>query len=277
MKPTTLSPARFGLILLLATFSIGLLSWDYQQTPGGQPVTANDTVPKKIQKEKKVRDLDEALSELEAIDISAEMAKVSAELSKAFKEFDGEKIRLEIEKAMKEVDLAKIQAEVQASMAKTDWNEVKEQIAAAIKEIDVAKIQQEVQASLAKVDWDKMKLEMEKVKETDFRKMEEDMKKMAAELKEMAPKLEKEMKKAKEEMEKAKTEMKAMKTLVDGLDSDGLLIKKEGYKLEHKNVVLLINGKKASEGVYKKYQAVLDKYPTFTLSKTDDDFDMNLD
>ena len=63
MKPTTLSPARFGLMLLLIAFSIGLVSWDYQQTPGGQPLTSNDTVPKKITKEKKVRDLDEALTE----------------------------------------------------------------------------------------------------------------------------------------------------------------------------------------------------------------------
>lgn len=254
MKPTTLKAGKFGLILLALGLSIGLISWDYQQRTGTSPQSQNDTIPKKV-KEKKVKDLDDVLAELETADIQVNMEQIQAEIAKALKEIDGDKIRMEIDKAMKEVDMKEIQAE----------------IAKAMKEVDLEKIQQEVQASLTKVDWENINKELAKIKEIDLKDFEVDMKKMREEMKELGPKLEVEMKKAKEEIEKAKAEIKEYKEFVNGLDSDGLISKKEGYTLEHKNGVLLINDKKASEGTYNKYRTFLEKHPKFNIRMKDDD------
>lgn len=281
MKPTTLLTGRYLLPLLILLFSIGLISWDYQQKTGNTPQNQQDTLPKKV-KEKKVKDLDEVLAELERTDLQVDLEMIQAEIANALKEFDGNKIRMEIDKAMKEVDMKaiqteiakamkdfdgeKIQLEIEKAMKEVDMKAIQSEIAKAMKEADLAKIQQEVQAELAKVDWDKVKKEMDNVKEIDMKKLEVEMKKLSEEMKELGPKLEVEMKKAKAEIEKAKAEIKEYKTLVDGLDSDGLINKKEGYSLKHKDGVLLINDKKASEGVYNKYRAFLEKHPKFNIN-----------
>jgi len=103
------------------------------------------------------------------------------------------------------------------------------------------------------------------------------MKKVQEEMKDLGPKLEKEMVKAKEGLEKAKAEVKEFKTFVDGLEKDGLITKKEGYTLKHKDGELLINGKKATEQTYNKYRSFLEKHKKFNIEKNDDNFDMNLD
>ena len=284
MKPTTLSPGKYIMIFLILVVSIGLISWDYQQKSGISPTDQQDTIPKK---EKKVKDLDDVLAELDQADLQIDLQKMQAEIAKAMKEFDGDKIRMEIDKAMKEVDMKAIQAEIAKAMKEFDGDKIRleidkamkevdmkaiqAEIANAMKEVDLAKIQQEVQAELAKVDLDKIKKEMDNVKEIDMKKLEVEMKKLSEEMKELGPKLEMEMKKAKEEMEKAKKEIKEYKTFVDGLDSDGLISKKEGYSLQHKNGELLINGKKASDGTYNRYRPFLDKHPKFTISVKEDE------
>jgi hypothetical protein len=279
MKPTTLLPGRLLLAVLAIVLTAGLISWDQQQSPGRYQQAAADTTPKKKDKdrEKKVRDLDDVLDELERNDWEADMLKAKKEIAEAMKNFDGEKIRLEIEKAMREVDMAKIQKEIQESLAKVDYDKIKNEIATALKEIDVAKIQKEVEASMEKVNWDNIKMEMDKVKDIDMKKLETDMKKLGEEMKELGPKLEKEMQKAKIEMEKAKADIKEFKTFVEALDKEGLINKKEGYTLLHKDGELFINGKKAAEETYSKYKDFLKKHKKFNIEKSDDDFDMNLD
>ena len=96
-------------------------------------------------------------------------------------------------------------------------------------------------------------------------------------MKELGPKLEKEMEKAKVEIEKAKVEIKEYKSFVDGLDNDGLINKKEGYTLKHKDGELFINGKKAAEQTYNKYRSFLEKHKKFSIDKSDDDFDIDMD
>ena len=146
-----------------------------------------------------------------------------------------------------------------------------------MKEIDMAKIQKQVQESLAKVDFSKIKEEIEKVKEIDMKKLDEDMKKLSEEMKELGPKMQKEMEKAKVEMEKAKTEIKEYKGFVDGLEDDGLLNKKEGYSLKHKDGELFINGQKASEKTYNKYRSFLEKHKKFNIEKDNDNFNIKMD
>ena len=279
MKPTNLKNTPLVIALLTAGLTIGLVSWDYKQTPGQYQQSMTDTTPKKkvADREKKVRDLDDVLDQLDAADIKVDMEKMQKEIAEAMKSIDGDKIKMEIEKAMKNVDMVKIQKEVQESLAKVDFDKIKTEVAEAMQNIDIAKIQKEVQESLAKVDWDKMKLEIEKVKDIDIKKMSEDMKKIQDEMKELGPKMQREMEKAKVEMEKAKIEMKEYKAFVDGLNADGLINKKDVYTLKHKDGELLINGKKATEQTYNKYRSFLEKHKNFNIEKSDDDFDIDVD
>ena len=93
-------------------------------------------------------------------------------------------------------------------------------------------------------------------------------------MKGIGPKIEKEMENAKASIEKAKAEMKEYKGFVDGLEKDGLINKKEGYTIQHKNGDLIINGKKQPVDVYNKYGGFLKKHEKFTIKKSDDDFNI---
>lgn len=279
MKPKIILSGRFVLVVLTICLTVGLVSWDYKQSPGQYQQSINDTTPKKksSEREKKVRDLDDVLDELDRADMKADFDKAMKEAAKALKEFDGAKIKLEIDKALKEVDFEKIQKDVQESLAKVDFNKIKAEIADAIAEVDMVKIQKEVQESLAKVDWEEMKDEIAKAKNIDRKKLEADMKKLSEEMKELGPKMEKEMQKAKVEIEKAKATLKEYKSFVDGLENDGLINRKEGYTLKHKDGELFINGKKATEQTYKKYRNFLNKHKKLNIDKNDDDFDLDID
>lgn len=218
-----------------------LASWDFKQpAPFMEDFyhQTADTVPKKDNRDKKIRDLDDVLDELNQAELQVNMDKIQKELAEAMKRIDAAKIRTEVEKALKEVD--------------------------------VEKIKREIENSLAKIDWDKMKAELERVKEIDMKKMEE-------ELSRIGPEIEKSLEKAKVEIEKARAEMNEYNKFVDGLEKDGLLNRKEGYSIKHKDGELFINGKKASEATYNKYRSFLEKHKKFTIEKTDDDFDIDVD
>lgn len=278
MKPTNFMNLRLLFAVAAIGLTIGLVSWDSQQSPGKYEQSINDTTPKKVKdREKKVRDLDDVLDELNEAELDIDMNKIRQEINESLKNVNAEKIKQDIEKAFKEIDLDKIKAEVEASLSKVDFDNIKKQMQEAMKQLDEVKIQKEIQESMAKVDWEKIKAEMEKVKDVDMKNLEKEMKKVQEEMKDLGPKLEKEMAKAKEGLEKAKAEVKEFKTFVDGLEKDGLISKKEGYTLKHKDGELLINGKKASEQTYNKYRSFLEKHKKFNIEKTDDDFDMNLD
>jgi uncharacterized protein YPO0396 len=140
---------------------------------------------------------------------------------------------------------------------------------------ELAKIGPELQKEMAKV-----KIEMENIRP----EMEKEMKKVKEELARIQPEIEKEMANAKEELgkakveiEKAKAEIKEYKEFVDGLDRDGLINKKENYSIKYKDGELTINGKKASSDVTSKYKSFLDKHKKFSIDKTADDFDIDMD
>jgi DNA repair exonuclease SbcCD ATPase subunit len=243
---------------------IVLTSWDFKRTffmmPGDEPETC-DTIPQKEKREKKIRDLDDVINELGEAEIKINLEKMHKELAEALKKIDGEKIRLDVERAMKEVDFSKIQKEIQESLAK----------------IDMDKMKMEIDASLSKIEWDKMKTELEKVKEMDMKKLELDMEKMEKELSKIGPEIEKSLEKAKVELDKVKAEMKEYNEFVGGLEKDKLLNRKDGYTLTHKDGELFINGKKAAEATYNKYRRFLEKHKKFTIKKSDDDFNIDID
>src|SRR6187401_3677382 len=64
-----------------------------------------DTIPKK---EKKIRDLDDVLDELNGVDLKMDMEKMQKELNESMKKLDMKKMQLDIERAMRDVDFEKI-------------------------------------------------------------------------------------------------------------------------------------------------------------------------
>jgi hypothetical protein len=267
-------------ICLVAFFSIALIAWgDQKQIPQQKTdQVVNDTLPKN-KGDKKIRDLDDVIDNLDATELKLNMEKVKTQIEEALKQIDMAKINIEMDKAMKEIDMAKMKTEMEKAMKEVDMEKIKDQIEKATKEIDAAKIERDVKESLARVDWEKMKkdmaAQMEEIKKIDMSKVAEDMKKVEKEMKELGPKIEKEMQKAKVDIEKAKEEMKEYKSFVDGLDQDGLINKKEAYSIQHKNGELIINGKKQPADVYNKYRSFLEKHKKFNIKKSDNDFNIN--
>jgi len=252
-------------------------SWDFKNAYAAWDDNGYDncdTIPKK---EKKIRDLDDVLDELNAVDFKIDMEKMQKELTESMKKIDIQKMQFDMQKAMHDVDFEKIQKEMEQTMAKIDFGNIEKEIANAMKGFDAAKLQKDLQESMSKIEWDKMKTEFNKVKEIDMKKMQVDMEKMQAELSKIGPEIEKSMEKAKVGIEKAKVEMKEYKEFVDGLEKDGLINKKKEYTIKHDNGELFINGKKASDATYKKYRSFLDKRKKFTIEKSDDDFDIDID
>jgi hypothetical protein len=287
---------------LVCLFSFIILGVSGQRTSKTRDQHVSDTVPKN-KKDKNVRDLDEALDELNKIDAE----KIRKEFESAMKELDMSKWKLEMDKAMKELDMEKIKADFQNSLDKFDAekfnqemrNLMKEfdavklekqfkesidkfdaqkfnnQMRDLVKEFDAAKFEKEFKESMNKMDWDKLNAELEAVKKTDFSKVQDQMKKLEEEMKKLGPEFEKHMEKAKVEIEKAKQEIKAYEDFTDNLESDGLINKKEDYTIEEKNGQLIINGKTQPASVYNKYRSFLEAHKGLKIEKNDGDYNIH--
>ena len=237
MKPGSIVAVRILVALLIAGTLFTLISWDHRH-PGDryQKQYFNDTTPKKkTDREKKVRDLDDVIDELNAIDLQKELEKAQVEMQKAMKDIDGQKFKLDMEKVMKEIDFEKMQKELAESMAKLDIDMVKMQkelresmkefdgqklkmeMEKGLKEADFEKFQKEWKESMKEFDGEKFKLEMEKLmKEVDMGKMQKDIQESMAKV----------------DWEKMKKEMEEVKKLDMGkLDKEMIQLKKEMEKL----------------------------------------------
>lgn len=238
--------AYVGIIALVALLAFSLTAWN--QSAPAQHRTHLDTTPRKG--DHKIKDIDAALAELDKA-----MQHLDAELKKPLPPtppVDVEKMKAEIDKALKDMDPEKIKAEMQRAM----------------KDLDDAKLKTELQASMAKADFEKVRAELEKMKTVELPRIE-------AEMKEIQPRIEQEMKKAKESMEKAKKEMQAYKSFLDGLEKDGLINKNDSYKIEHENGQLKINGAVQPAEVYNKYRSFLEAQKEFTITKDGDGFNIH--
>jgi hypothetical protein len=230
-----------------------------QTTRTRQKAIATDTLPK----QKKIQDLDEALSEIDRSEV---------EMQKALKEIDHDRLEKEIREAMKnmDVDMAKMKEDLAKAMKEIDMQKINVEVQKALKEVDSEKLQQEVSASLSKIDMKKMKAELQKAQAIDSKKLKE-------ELSRVQPQVKKAMQEAKVSIEKAKKEITAYKNLVNALDNDGLLKKSEHYKVEYRNGELTVNGKTLTAGQTKKYSEYLEGKDNFTLQKDEDGLNINHD
>jgi hypothetical protein len=275
--------------IALSVSALVITAAAWQGQPGKTTHTTTDTIP---DKNKKIKDIDDALDQIEksqkdlertmqnkdwdkemkdALDkVHFDADKMKLQIDEAMKNINTKKIQEEINKAMKDVDFEKMKTELKENMDKIDMQQMKDEIAKAMKQIDAEKIKADINTSIAKIDMDKIKIELDKVKDIDFKGIEDNLKKMK-------PEIEKSMQNAKESIEKAKAEMLAYKNFIDGLDKDGLIDKNKSYTIEYKNGVLSINGKKQSADVVKKYNSFLKDRKDFTIKKDDDGFDIDND
>ena len=237
--------AYVGIIALVAMLAFSLTAWN--QSAPTQHRTHTDTTPRKG--DHKIKNIDEAIAELDKA-----MLHMDAELKKPLPPvlpLDMEKMKADIDKALKDIDPEKIKAEMETAR----------------KALDDAKLKSDLQHSIAKADFEKMRADLEKMKTVELPKIE-------AQMKDLQPRIEQEMKKAKESMEKAKKEMQEYKGFIDGLEQDGLINKNEPYKIEHEDGQLKINGKVQSADTYNKYRTFLEKQKDFTISNDGDGFNI---
>jgi len=276
---------KLPVVLLIAGLAITAAAWQGQ--PGKNTHTRTDTIP---DRNKKIRDIDDALEQLEKSKKEVERTlqernwekemkealdqahfdaeKMKQEIAEAMKNIDAQKIQTNIQNAMKEVDLAKMKVELQQNLDKVDLPEMKVEIEKAMKAIDAEKIKADIDASIARIDMEKMKAELEKVKEINFQEMEENLKKMK-------PEIEKSIQGARESIDKAKKELMEYKNFIGRLDQDGLIDKDQNYTIEYKNGELSVNGKKQPSEVVSKYAGFLKDRKDFTIKKDEDGFNIN--
>ena len=278
---------QLPIVLIVSALVITAAAWQGQ--PGKTTRTTTDTIP---DRNKKIRDIDDALDQLEkskqemertlqqkdwekemkeALDkVHFDADKMKQQIDEAMKQIDAQKIQEQVQKAIKEVDLEKMKKELQENLDKADLQDVKNEIAKAMKDIDAQKIKADLDASIAKIDIEKMKQELDKVKEIDFKGIEENLKKMK-------PEIEKSMNEARQSLEKAKKELLEYKNFIDQLDRDGLIDKDKNYTIEYKNSELTINGKKQPANTVNKYNDFLKGKKDFTITKDQDNFNINND
>ena len=277
---------QLTIALIVSGLVITATAW--QGHPGKTTYTTTDTIPDK----NKIKNIDEALEQLEkskkelertlqqkdwekemkeALDKSHfDAEKMKLQIDEAVKQIDAKKMQDQITQAMKAVDLEKMKVELQQNLEKVDVTQMKEQMEKAMKQIDAAKIQADINSSIAKIDLEKIRLELDKVKEIDFKGIEENLKKVK-------PELEKSMQNAKESIEKAKKDLLEYKSFIDGLDKDGLIDKDKNYTIQYKNGELTVNGKKQPADVVKKYSSFLNGKNDFTIQKNEDNFNIDND
>lgn len=251
MKFKTSLAGAAVLAVAIAGLSFMLISWDYapDKFQFAQNPERKDTItPPKIR------------AENADVNIDLEIKNVMQEMEKALREFDAAKIQAEISKALKEVDMEKMKTELEHSLSTIDSEKIKAEIEKALKNVDFEKIKAELKESLAKVDMEKIKRDL------DMNKLKEELKGLNKELEKLGPEIKESLQKAKAELEKAGVELTEFKNFIDGLEQDGLINKKEGFSISHKNGELIINDALQPKQVYKKYRNYLDKHKSFEIN-----------
>jgi len=180
---------------------------------------------------------------------------------KSLKEIDWTKMQKQIEESMKQIDVAKLQMDIQKSMKAIDLDKMKLEIEKSMKDIDLSKMKIdldkmkiELSQSLKEINSEEMKKSMEELKKVNFDELKKEMEKVKKEMELNKDHLKIDMDKLKVDMEKAKSEMAEVKDMVNDMEKDGLINKKESNTIEYKDKQLFINGKKQSQEMTDKYR-----------------------
>jgi hypothetical protein len=248
---------KLPLALLFCGLVISTAAWQDHSATQFSPKM--DTTPG----DKKNRDIDQALEEVERAKIQMEKSLKEINIDKIEKDMraslekmqlDSDKMKANLEKAMKDINPDKIRVEIDKSL----------------KDINPDRIKAEVQAALAEIDMNKIKKELNEIRSADLKEIELEMKKIR-------PEIERSIKEAREDIRKTQSDLKEYKGFIDGLDADGLITKKGEYTIVHKDGELIINGRKQPSKVYNKYKSFLEKHKNLKITRDEDDFDIEND
>ncbi len=206
------------------------------------------------------------------------------------KSYDKKEYKIgDLDQAMKDLDRAMLDMD---KNIKFDFSKMDKEMKLAmeeIKKIDFEKISKEVAASLKEVNWEKTRAEVDKalheaevsLREVDMKKIEKEIARAKEELKEAKLSSHLDMEQIKRSVEqglagarigieKARKELTLLKEFTGTLEKDGLINKKQGYKIEIKSGELYINGTKQSKEVNDRYRKYF-KEEDFTISSDGDD------
>lgn len=169
---------------------------------------------------------------------------------------------MQIQEAMQKIDFDKLKLEL-AELSDKQKEEIR---------LSMKKAQEEMERIGPKLEKELAKAREELEKQQP--KMKEEMRRAKEEVEKMGPKLQEELEKAKVDIEKAKKDLQEYKSFIDGLDADGLINKKNGYRIDYKDGELKINGELIPAVKYKKYNSFLEKHPTLEITKDEDGFNI---
>jgi hypothetical protein len=282
MKPH--SYLRKGAVaLLLGGLLFSFANW--QTKPGDSKTTLQDTIP---QRSKKVRDIDDALSDLErgraeldrtlknrdwerdmeqslrSVEINTD--EMQGQVRRAMKELSHEHMQEQLDRAMAQLDELKHNKDFER-LQNVDAEALSEQVGQALRQIDVEKLRSEVDRAMAQMDTKGMRRNLEHMKEAELPRVRE-------ELERVRPRIEESLERAHEGIDRAKKELTNYKNLIDALDRDGLIKKDSHYRIQWVEGELIINGKKQPEDVRNRYQEYLKDQQDFRLKKDEDGFNI---
>lgn len=237
MKPTTAKITTPVFFILAIVCMLGLVSWGQQFGNGHQPGQSIDTTPKN-KTEKKIRDLDDVIEEMENADIKVDQEKFRRQFEESMKAFNGDQFKKQMEEAMKNLEI---------SLKEFDGDKMKKQMEEAMKSMEI---------SLKEFDGEKLK-----------KQIESSMKELQLNMKELE--------KAKQELDRAKAEIKEYNEFISGLEKDGLLNRKS-YAVSYKAGQLLIDGKQADKKTLNKYSEFLKTHEKFEISNKGEELKVEL-
>ena len=239
MKTTN---ARWIALAGFALTAITFVAWTRTDTipTSGSYLTQNnnDTTPSEKKnygkKDYKVRDLDDAMKELDRA-----MSELTFE-----KNLDFIKMDKEIKAAMQElknVDMEKVNREIKAAMKNIDWDKTRAEVDKAMREAEI---------HLKDMDMKLIEKQMALAKES----IEAATINSHINMESLKENIEKGLEGAKAGMAEAKKQLTQLKEFTESLEKDGLINKKKGFKVEIKNGEMYINGTKQPKEVNEKYR-----------------------
>jgi hypothetical protein len=129
---------QLPMALIVSALVITATAWQGQ--PGKTTHTTNDTIP---EKNKRARNIDEALEQLEKSKQEVERTLQDKDWEKQMKEaldnvhFDADKMKLQIDEAMKQIDTKKIQEEISKTIKGVDFEKMKIELQQNLDKIDM--------------------------------------------------------------------------------------------------------------------------------------------
>ncbi len=142
--------------------------------------------------------------------------------------------------ALAGIDFAKIGKEASDAVNKIDWKELQNTINTSIKE---------AQEQVKNIDWGKINVEIKQAQEEVNRELKNEL--GDGKLQKI---IDDAMKNANEGLGEARQELRNWKDFTNGLEQDGLIDKKKGYKIEWKSDgSLYVNGNKQPKETADKY------------------------